>query len=1209
MDEMRELHLFGCPLTGTNLIEASAGTGKTYTIAALVLRLILEANLAMGQILVVTFTEAATSELKDRIRRRISEAAQAFAGGETGDTFLRQLVERHPDAAAARRKLDAALTNFDEASIFTIHGFCLRTLQDHAFAGGILFDAELVTDQRNILREIVQDFWREHFTRTSPLFHDYALTSGLSLEKLQDLLNEKNVFNPHARIIPSADVPDCSAPETEFLRQFDETARAWTGTAEDIEAILSTHPGLNRTTYRKGSIPGWIGIMDAMFSGECLSCKMDDSFLKFTSKSIEKAVKKGHAPPSHPFFHLCDRLADAGERLQKAYDERILGLKVKFLGRLHDELEKRKRSKNILFFDDLLLKLEAALGGPGGDGLAEAIRGRFKAALIDEFQDTDSIQYAIFSRIFGRGVLTLFLIGDPKQAIYGFRGADIFAYMDASRSTSSRFTLSENWRSEPGLIEGVNTVFTNRENPFVYEDIAFHPAKAAAAKNHELLRIDGQQTEPLRLWFLKASSVSERKNIDKGVARKVIADAVAADLSRILALGRENRALIGDRPVVEGDTAVLVRTNREARLVQDALARLGIPAVLYSMGNLFDTREAMEMERLLGAVADPGNEGRLKAALATDMVGIRGEELNGLMCDEAGWERWLVKFGEYHDTWVRHGFFRMIRLFLSREDVLPRLMSREGGERRSTNILHLSEVLHRAAVEENLSVLGLVKWLSRQRDEKTPRLEEYQLRLESDENAVKLVTIHKSKGLEYPIVICPFAWGESDVAKGPLVFHDGTDEKRLTVDVGSPERDAHSLLAGKEQLAENLRLLYVAMTRAKHHCTVVWGPFRDSETSAPAYLLHPSATAGWDGTLPSMKAGFQDLDDDAMWRDLEELQRRSSGFVGLREMPLEKGGPLPAAGKWASEFVRRSFDGRIDRSWGISSFSSLITNQPHRADQADRDETALPQVEPGRDFTHPGPGTGARDMFSFPRGAAAGIFLHDVFENLDFTGEDEGATRKLVSEKLEEHGLEVAWSDAVCAMIKNVLTTPLGSSFGSFTLSQVETDRRLTELEFIFSLCRQSKARLADLFAAHVGGGNWARGLWGAEGPGFETLEGFMKGFMDLVFQVGDRFYILDWKSNFLGSRVEDYNGEALRKAVEDNFYNLQYTLYTVALHQFLKTRLSGYSYESHFGEVLYVFPRGVDPAWGPDYGIFRDRPSLDSIEALSAHLTGRQDT
>ncbi len=1254
---MRELDLLETALEGTNLIEASAGTGKTYAITGLVLRLILELGVLIQQILVVTFTEAATSELKDRVRRRLREAVDAFAEATTDDPFLQGLLDRHPDPVSkesALRKLNCALSDFDQAAIFTIHGFCLRTLQDHAFASGMLFDAELVTDQERLVRDIVQDFWREHFYATSPLFYSYARTSGLSPEALHSLVG-KNLFNPHLKVIPDQDLTDCRDEEDRFLEAFETVARSWALSREAVGAILLESPALSRSKYRQTSIPGWIREMDVLFQGECVSIGLCKSFEKLTWGAIAQAVKKGHSPPSHPFFGLAETLRKAAGDLQAAYNARILGLKVAFIEHVRTQLEKRKASKSILFFDDLLVKLERALTGPGGDRLAGIVKERFKAALIDEFQDTDSIQYAIFQRIFGDGSSPLFLIGDPKQAIYGFRGADIFSYMEAARQVSRRYTLSENWRSEPALISGVNAVFDQEHPAFVFDAIGFKPARAAKAKKHELLQVDGRQPAPFQLWLLKGSAVSDAVPIPKGKARPLIIDAVAGEISALVGLGREGRALIGERPVREGDIAVLVRTNQEARDVQRSLASHNLHSVLYSTENLFDTAEALELERLLTAIANPGHESLIRAALATDLLGVSGEEIGRLMEDEMGWERWLLAFAEYHDVWSKFGFFRMFRRLLVDNESLPRLMTLENGERRCTNVLHLSEVLHQAALENGFKMSALLKWLSSQRDESTPRLEEHQLRLESDENAVRIVTIHKSKGLEYPIVFCPFLWQDSKPKSGPFVFHDEGDGMRLTLDLGSPQGDEHRALAGREQLAENLRLLYVALTRAKNRCTVVWGPFNGAGTSAPAYLFHPSVTTGWDGTLSFLDNRFKVLDDDAVRADLEALESKAGGAIELREMVLEAGRVLPpgAGTAWrmfsfpheggqggvetvaeqgssgchdtplaplkggidgsaslglsppstsqAVALSSRPFTGSLDRVWGISSFSSLILKQAHKAELADRDESA-PEPPPPLDRKQ----DQTRDVFSFPKGTASGILLHTVFEKLDFTDPDPEAMRGVVLKELGVQGLDPAWAEVLCRMIQNVLSVELPSTFGGFRLSDVPTSRRLTELEFYFPLQRLHGSDLTELFSRHVGTGTGAGASANRDRFRFDAVEGFMKGFIDLVFEANGRFYIVDWKSNFLGPCIEDYGRESLKKAVRESLYDLQYTLYTVAVHQFLRTRIPKYSYEDHFGEVLYLFLRGIDPTHGPEYGVYRDRPSCASIETLSEALTGR---
>ena len=959
----------------------------------------------------------------------------------------------------------------------------------------------------------------------------------------------------------------------------------------------------------------------------------------------------------------------ARQQLTECFDQCLLGLRNEFIRTVRSELAARKLNKNMIYYDDLLLLLDRALCGRGADSLAAIVREKFKAALIDEFQDTDAIQYAIFEKIFGGGKSTLFLIGDPKQAIYAFRGADIFTYMDAARRAALRFTLTENWRSEPGLTEAVNTVFAHPCLPFVYPEIGFKPAQPAAKKQHEAFQVAGGKEPPLQIWLVDTERISEGKPITTTNAREVIPGAVAGEISRLLMLARNGRTVIGDRPLREGDIAVLVRRNAEAQLVRQALAELGIHSVLYNIGHLFDTPEAMEVERILTSIADPSDERFLKIALATEMLGATGEMLDHLTRDEAAWEEWLVRFGEYHDLWNRNGFFRMFRHLLSREAVLPRLMSLLDGERRCTNILHLSEVLHQASVENNLNMFGLVKWLAAQRDSGTPRLDEHQLRLESDENAVKLVTIHKSKGLEYPVVFCPFIGDGSRLSRRdePITFHDEANEMRLTLDLGSSRRDESAKLAEKEQLAENLRLLYVAMTRAKHRCYLVWGRFKDAETSAPAYLFHQPRSGEQERLPDAVAARFSTLDDEGLRIDLREVQAGTNGLIDVRDMPLERGTVLlpPEAETFALEC--RPFSGSIPRDWGIASFSSVIGSQSRTPESTDRDDAPAPATTIEEHLAEPLPaglvapdlhhlegqsqelrtpplppfeegrvGGFNVDMFDFPKGAPAGIFLHELFENLDFTLQDKEAITELIEDKLKAHGFESFWTSAIYDMIKKVLEVPLDSLDGTFSLSQVPKVDRLSELGFYFPLRRLSDRRLRDVFSCCLkdrskgfsgpstgtpqspepppnptppfskGGRGGFQLLPSSMGRlNFKPLEGFMRGFIDLVFRFRERFYIVDWKSNFLGGRTEDYRQASLQKAMEEGFYHLQYHLYTVAVHKYLETRVPAYRYESHFGGVFYLFLRGIDPAKGGDYGVYRHRPPAADIEALCSTLIG----
>ena len=1220
MTTLTNFDLLTSPLEGTNLIEASAGTGKTYAIAGLFLRLLLEKNLLINEILVVTFTVPATEELKDRIRIKLCEAIEAFNGARISDSFLIDLVRRHTDPKTALQSLREALRSFDQAAIFTIHGFCRRILHENAFESGSLFDTELVTDQESLKREIVDDFWRTHFYTASPLFVYYAINNRFNSENLLSLLANRHA-QPYIKIIPQVDIPDTSAQEKEFRDVFNKTRTAWQSSRAEVETILTNDEGLNRSKYSKAKIPVWIRCMDDVMSTVGNNPILFHNFTKFTSSDINGAVKNDHVPPSHPFFDLCERLRKKQEELGNIFNRRLIGLKVALFHYVYDELIKRKGEKNIQFFDDLLLKVYRALKQKNGKALASAIGNKFRAALIDEFQDTDPIQYAIFKKVFGGKQSTLFLIGDPKQAIYSFRGADVFTYMDAARDVKSRFTLGENWRSEPDLISAINTIFSKANHPFVYREIPFQSVTPAANTSPETLIIDNKKESPLHLWFLDANKITKSdKAIAKAQARELISKAVADEISRLIDCGVKNRALIGKRRLSEGDIAVLVRTHNEAHTMQKALAALTIPSVLYTTENLFDSHEALEMERVMAGIREPNNESFLKAALTTDMIGVKGEELDDLLKDEAGWEEWLVKFRYYHDLWSNHGFIQMFRHLIVQEKILTRLMRLPDGERRNTNALHLAEVLHQTSIERSLCMEGLLKWLSEQRNQNTPRLDEHQLRLESDENAVKLVTIHKSKGLEYPVVFCPFGWASSKIKKNNnfFTFHDSLNHMRLTLDLGSPAMDENRVCAEKEELAENLRLLYVALTRARSRCYFVWGRFRDAETSAPAYLFHQQGSWKEENLVRSAVERLTNLSNEDMRAELKILVDTSNGIIRLSEMPIYEGRKYSPFPDKKLALSSRTFSGNIDRQWRISSFTSLVSGQQYGAELADHDAITLPYrhlperalIEAGgpytyrqKDFEEPVIGQEPSGIFSFPRGTKAGTCLHDIFEHLDFVQKDTSVIKKLVSNKLIEYGFDLVWQETLYDMIRKVLYVPLEPERSDFTLSHIRSQDRINELGFYFPLESISPKKLHTIFKKYAGfelSKDFPERL---ERLDFTPVRGFMRGFIDMIFQFQGQFYLVDWKSNLLGSGLEYYDQKGLAKTMKDELYSIQCYIYTVALNQYLRLRLPGYTYETHFGGALYIFLRGVDPARGPEFGIYRERPSGEFIHTLCANL------
>ena len=1201
MTQKRPFDLLESPLAGTNLIEASAGTGKTYTIAGLFLRLLLEQNLAVERILVVTFTEAATEELRDRIRTRLRDAVAAYSGGHTDDVFLTGLMEKSPDRKASLRILSQALRNFDQAAISTIHGFCRRVLHENAFESGSLFDTELKADLEYLRAEVSEDYWRTHFYEASPLFVHYALKRKFGPDHLLSLLS-KHGAQPYLKIIPQPEIQDASAQEAAFEAALAQVQRAWHAGRQEVEKILLQDEGLKRNMYPKARIPLWIQGMEAFLASEKAFTSIFEGFEKFTLKELQRALKKGASMPDHPFFAACQGLQERRDALEGLFGIHLQALESAFIPWSRKALAQRKAQYNIQSFDDLLIRLERALEGKGGKRLAAAVRMRFQAALIDEFQDTDPVQYAIFRDIFQSGESILFLIGDPKQAIYSFRGADIFAYMEAAEGVKTRYSLEENYRAEKGLISATNTLFSRPQRPFVFDRIPFTPARAPKGKAPVRLQVQGGVQSPFVLWFLNEDNPGT-KVIDKGLARQVISRAVAAEISRLLSQAGSGKVTIGERPLGQGDIAVLVRRNSEARLMQEALSELRIPSVLYSTADLFETREAMEVERVLAAVRNPGNAWVLRAALATDMLGLSGESLEALMLDGSAWEQWLIIFRGYHELCRDRGFIRMFRSLVTEQGVLPRLMSLPDGERRNTNVLHLIEVLHKATEDQNLGLHGLLKWLGEQRQGDRSRLEEHQLRLESDENAVNLVTIHRSKGLEYPVVFCPFTWDGSRIRrKGtPFTFHDEEDGMRLTLDMGSDAVEGNREKAERELLAENLRLLYVAVTRARSRCTMVWGRFKEAETSAPAYLFYPPPSGTEGDVVGRTESRVIELDNPAFCAKVEDLAESSGGAMEMRDIPTEAGYVLEPEPSTKAALSCRHFSGNIDTSWRISSFSSLSAGQRISAETADRDE-AIMEVPREEEILAREEITG---IFSFPKGTGAGLFLHDLLEHLDFQEKDAEVIETLVQEKLRVHGFDVSWLRTIADLVQNTLSIPLDPEHKDLHLSRISNQDRINEMEFYFPLLRIRPESIINIFKKYSQNKDIVDINTSMERLQFVPVKGFMKGFMDMVFRFQDRFYLVDWKSNFLGTRVEDYGRASLNQAMVDAHYVLQYHIYTLALHQYLCIRLPEYDYEKHFGGVYYIFLRGVDRDMGPDYGIYRDRPSLALVEALKEGLIG----
>ncbi len=1202
------------PLSGTNLIEASAGTGKTYMITWLFLRLVIEAAIPADQILVVTFTKAATEELKARIHSKLIAAKSAFSKGSCADVLLDSLVKRHPHPSLAVHIIQDALIDFDHVPIFTIHGFCQRILQENAFETLHLFDTELVANTFNITLEVVDDFWRQYLYRLPPELISYMLSRVSGPEYFLKLAAKKTT--PDIKVIPEIDEPVIEGLD-EYKAIFEKLKTTWHRSRREIasangglkEASLSGTvygslkplKGEANVSKRDVVVLALIQDMDRFVHPRSIGFPLFKNFEKFTATKLLQSTKKNKKPPTHVFFDTCNELYLQSAAIEAKMEGYLLYLRARFFKFLESKLTIKKTSENVQFFDDLLLKVKRALAGDGSAALKAAIRHKYRAALVDEFQDTDAIQYDIFTKLFSSGQSVLFMIGDPKQAIYGFRGADIFSYMKASAHANSKYTLLENWRSTPGLISAVNTIFSNVRIPFVFDQIRFDKG------------VPGIKTEPvgkrngaaLALWYLETGkNLPGDKPMSKSAAVPLIAAAVAGEISRLIAPDDPHQYEPVAGPSKPGDIAVLVRTNRQAQIMQQHLAFRRIPSVIYNTGNIFHTHEAMEMERILLSVSEPGNVRRFRAALVTDAIGVHGRELD-LDAEEADWwDSRSQDFRKYYRVWNQYGFVRMFRLLMAKENVRERLLSLPDGERRLTNMLHLMEVLHYESTKNEKGMSGLLKWLSEQMQAQTPESESHLLRLESDDAAVKIITMHRSKGLEFPVVFCPFAWHGSLLKDNEIVFHNAAADNALTLDIGSSEIHRHTRRAQNELLSENLRLLYVALTRAIERCYLVWGRINTAETSAPAYLFHYHSKADddpeEDDIVTSLKQTFLNKTDKDLLDDLNQLSKKSRGTIEVLPLPAIADINGTDAAENEENISYREFSGRIDADWKVSSYSYMVSKKMPTHEFPDRDQQSYHDDVSHDlfDMVH-----AREDILFFPKGVRAGIFFHDLFEHLDFASRDPEHKKSLVENKLKAYGFGLQWQKPVSSMINRVLSIAIDKvDDETLTLASIGCQDRINEMEFYFPLHPITPQQLATAFYARSG-----RDILGfpeqIEALTFPLSKGFMKGYIDLVFCFKGRYYLVDWKSNLLGTHVENYNRDALDQVMHREYYFLQYHLYVLALHQYLRSRIPNYRYETDFGGVAYMFIRGIDPSQGQEFGIYKDLPAPGLIHELGKTL------
>jgi len=1101
---------------GVTVLEASAGTGKTYTIAALAARYVAQGT-PLDRLLLVTFTRMATGELRERVRERLVSVEQGLRRAlaqvtpDDADPVIELLAEAPPEIVKQRgERLALALAEFDAATIATTHGFCQEVLGGLGIAADLEPETVFVEDLSDLISDVVEDLYVRRFHhRGAPPF---KLAQAVEIARVA-------VENPSAPIVPA----------------YGET------------------PEMRR------------------------------------------------------------RLACA----------------------VREELERRKRRLAVMTYDDLLTRLDASLSGDSGPATAARLRARYDVVLVDEFQDTDPVQWNIMRRAFGRGGGTLVLIADPKQAIYAFRGADVYAYLDAAHGAGARATLSVNWRSDQQLIDAYDALFAG--TTLGHQGIAYRRVTAAPA--NQTPRLSGAPIgTPLRIRVVPRASVEQTPTglAKTDAAREHVAEDLAADLAALLssAARLERRAQNGtpiDRePLCPAHVAVLVPTNRNAALIRDALDRAGIPAVINGAGSVFATDAAREWLRLLEALERPASTTRAHSVALTCFLGWSSERV--ACADELAWEQVHQRLHDWTRVLRTRGVASLLEVVTLMQGLPRRILIGADGERTLTDVRHVAQLLHEAAATEQLGTTALTAWLRRRMAEAAGDTgdEERSRRLDSDAEAVQVLTIHRSKGLEFPIVYLPFLWESSFIPKDarPVLFHDPAagDQRALDVSLEGPDFDLHCAQYLRERRGEDLRLAYVALTRACHQAVIWWAGSWDSRNSPLGRLLF---SRDHDGNVAAV--GNSTPTDAAALARFEQLAAQAPGAVSVERStlvtPLRYREPQPGA----TQLTAAVFGRGLDLRWRRTSYSDIIAGSYEASVASEPDEPLLSDQPAREPAVILAPASGGEPDLSAPSllsempvGLRIGTFVHSVLEATDFAAADlDLELLGQVEARLGPRELEIGDPAVVVAGLRAAIETPLGPTLQGAALRDFSRSERLDELEFELPLVGGDEpsgwltlAGLADALRGHLAPDDPLAGYAARlEDPSLRaSVRGYLTGFLDLVIRLqhpdGPRFAVLDYKTNWLAGpdeplRAFHHRPAALTAVMLRHHYGLQALLYTVALHRYLRWRLPGYEPERHLAGVAYLFLRGMS---GPDTptvdgkpcGVFGWRPPGALVVELS---------
>ena len=1111
--KQKEFKVLEVPLKGTNLVEASAGTGKTYSIAIIALRLIIENGINISEILMVTYTKAAVAELDQRIRIFIKKATSVVDEEEIDDQTITKYVTEAIDKYGkqiVKGRLDTARLLMDETSILTIHGFCQQVLQEFSFETGSLFGMNLVTSIKDIITQEVQIFWRKHISGLPIDF--FPFMESVTVEMLSNTVAMQLSGRQYAGYVEGRDyVMDNNLLDDVRMEAIRLEKEAEAIVAKQLE-ILSNYDVINARIQSNG------------FTKKNLTDVADEpsAILEFILANDDKAYVKKVFPDIMALMKESDQIKEALNSISKKLQHTLVSKALQYI---IPAVQASKKKLNVVGFDDLITEVHQALVVNNNKALINLLQEKYKAVFVDEFQDTDLKQYEIFKTAFASTSI-MFYIGDPKQSIYKFRSADIFTYLQARKEVDVIYTMNINYRSSLHYIMAANKFLKPQPefDTFHFQgmDDGIDYINVDAASDHAQQLLHGEDALP-------AIIVSEVKNKNENLYAIVSCAAMLLNGEHFLT-GNEEK-----RPVVPSDIGILVSSNHTAREISVALSARDIPSVLVSDAKIFGSDELRFIFEVLHAISEPSSN-TINKALLGKFTGITEEELPFL-----NHEILLPLFTSLNDRWMTQGVYSAIKEFLLQFNIEARLIGDQStvADRSITNLQQVTELLYKAERVNNLQPKELLQWLQRMMEEEGEG-DEYLQRIESEEDAVKISTVHKSKGLEYNIVIAPNLDYNLKIRGSHVQFKDPITRQYISKhkDWLSPEElNIYNL----ETEQEYRRLLYVAVTRTVYCSFIIRNTYYKSSTLS-SFL---NAVTGED----EYKIDDGYFDNDERYKPLQEQKKFTANPVAINVS---------------------------ENNWYKLSYSALSAE--------------LNTVPKKR-------GMNLEDNYenfifnNLSLGAETGNLVHLLFEKISFSNREywnDSVAKIILANRAKDEELIPNY----LLLLSNVLDATIIAGDSSFQLSQINSQQKIHELEFYFPLANLNMDEITGFFTDN-GVTIFLRNM--------SAIRGMMQGFVDLLFYHDDKYYILDWKTTYLGSNLDDYNQASVSEAMEEHNYHLQYMIYCVAVSKYLASRKTDFDYDKDFGGVIYGFVRGM--RCGQQSGIFFKKPDKAFVHGLAEKL------